>query len=174
MSGRAPCRYDHATISGTCECCHGTLYLAGVAYVHRRKLDTKGLRDRSNCRELSNASRRGGITKHQGSSHVGRDLLEQLGPFTAHAVLEAREACDIAARVRHTFDETSTNRIGNVHEHDRDSARGLLQRRNRYTAYAKDRVRRECDQLRRVAAKAVEIAPDPTGFDLQIAADRPP
>jgi hypothetical protein len=41
--------------------------------------------------------------------------------FTAHPVLEIREAGDIAARVGHTFDEASTNRIGNVHEHDRDS-----------------------------------------------------
>ena len=43
-----------------------------------------------------------------------------------------------------------------------------------HTAYAKDHVRRECDQLRRVAAKTVEIAPNLTNFDLQIAADRPP
>ncbi|MGC1574174.1 MAG: hypothetical protein WA750_18920, partial [Pseudolabrys sp.] len=74
----------------------------------------KGLRYRSNSRELSDASRRGGITKNQGSGHVGRDLLEQLGPFAAYAVLEIREACEIAAWVGHTFDETSTNRIGNV------------------------------------------------------------
>src|SRR5262245_66468707 len=174
MSRRAPRRYDDATISGTCERGNGTFYLAGVAYVHRRKLNTKGLRDRSNCRELSNAGCRGGITKHQGSGHVGRDLLEQLGPFAAHAVLETREAGDVAAWVGHAFDEAGTNRIGNVHEHDRDRTGGLLQRRNRYTAYAKDHVRRECDQLLRVAAKAVAIDPNLTGFDLQIAADRPP
>src|SRR5215510_6549564 len=124
MSRRAPCRYDDATISGTCERGNGTFYLAGVAYVHRRKLNTKGLRDRSNCRELSNASRRGGNTKHQGSGHVGRDLLEQLGPLAAHAVLKIREACDVTAWMGHTFDETSTNRIGNVHEHDWNSTGG--------------------------------------------------
>jgi hypothetical protein len=100
-------------------------------------------------------------------------LLEQLGPFAAHAVLEIREACDIAAWAGHTFDETSTNRIGNVHEDDRDSTRGLLQRRSRQTAYAKDHVRRECDQLRRITAKAVDVTPNLTDFDLEIAADRP-
>ena len=114
MSRRAPCRYDHATISGTCECRHGTLDFVGVAHVRRRELNTKGLRDRSNSRELSDASRGSGVTKHQGSGHVGRDLLEQLGPFAAHAVLEIREAGDIGAWVGHTFDDTSTNRIGNV------------------------------------------------------------
>jgi hypothetical protein len=76
---------------------------------------------------------------------VWHDLLEQLGPFAAHAVLETQEACDIATRVGHTFDDASTNRIWNVREHDRDSTRGLLQRRNRQTAYAKDHLRRECD-----------------------------
>ena len=45
---------------------------------------------------------------------------------------------------------------------------------SRYAAYAQDHVWRECDQLRRVAAKAIEIVPNLTGFDLQIAADRPP
>ena len=118
MSSGAPCCYDHAAIARTCECRHGTLDFVGVAHVHRRELDTKGLRYRSNSRELSDTSRRGGITKHQSSGHVGRDLLEQLGPSAAHAVLEIREASDIAARVGHTFDETSTNRIGNVHEHE--------------------------------------------------------
>src|SRR5262245_47627873 len=174
MSRRAPWRYDHAAIARTCECRHGTLDFVGVAHVQRRELNTKGLRYRSNCRELSNAGCRCGITKHQGSGHVGRDLFEQLGPFAAHAVLETREASDVAAWVGHAFDEAGTNRIGNVHEHDRDRTGGLLQRRNRYTAYAKDHIRRECDQLRRVAAKAVEIASNLTDVDLQIAADRPP
>ena len=105
---------------------------------------------------------------------MGRDLLEQLGPFPAYAVFGRHETGGIAARVGHTFDEASTNRIGDVHEHDRDSTRGLLQRRSRQTAYAKDHVRRECDQLRRVAANAVEISPNLSGFNLQIAADSPP
>src|SRR5262245_20187809 len=140
MRRRAPCRYDDAAIGRTCECRHGTLDFVGVGHVPRRELNTKGLRYRSNSRELSDTSRRGD-TKHQGSGHVGRDLLEQLGPFAAYAVLEIREAREIAAWVGHTFDETSTNRIGNVHEHDWDSTRGLLQRRSRQTAYAKDHVR---------------------------------
>ena len=123
--------YDHAAIAGTCERRNGTLDFVGVAHVQRRELNTKGLRYRSNGAELSDASRRGGITKHQGSGHVGRDLLEQFGPFAAHAVFEIREAGDIAARVGHALDEAGTNRIRNVHEHDRDRTRGLLQRRNR-------------------------------------------
>jgi hypothetical protein len=76
--------------------------------------------------------------------------------------------------VRHALDETSTHRIGNVHKHDGDGPSCLLQRRNRYAADAKDDVRCESDQLCRIAAKAVDIAPNLTDFDLQISADRPP
>src|SRR5262249_23551913 len=43
------------------------------------------------------------------------------------------------------LDDASTDRIGDVHKHDRDRASGLLQRCNRQAAYTKDRVRRECD-----------------------------
>src|SRR5262249_42638436 len=85
MSRRAPRWYNHAAIARTCKCRHGTLDFVGVAHVQRRELNTKGLRYRSNCRELSDTSSRGGVTKHQGSGHVGCDLLEQLGPFAAHA-----------------------------------------------------------------------------------------
>src|SRR6476659_8198606 len=55
-----------------------------------------------------------------------------------------------------------TNTIGSVHEHDRDRTSGLLQRPNCHTAYGKDHVRRECDELRGVAANAVDIAPNMT------------
>jgi hypothetical protein len=52
--------------------------------------------------------------------------------------------------------------------------RVALQRCNRYGADAKDDVRREGDQLCGVTASAVDIAANLTGFDLQIAPDRPP
>ena len=48
-----------------------------------------------------------------------------------------------------------------------------MQRRNCHTAYAYDYVRRECDQFRRVAAKAGEIAPSVSNFNLEITANRP-
>ena len=68
------------------------------------------------------------------ASGLAGTSIEQIKPFAAHAVLETREACDIAARVGHTFDEASTNRVNNEHEHDRDSTGGLLQGRNHHAA----------------------------------------
>ena len=166
MSRRAAWGYDHAAIPRTCERRHGTLDFVGVAHVIRRELDTKGLRHRSNGAELSNACRSGGVTKHQGSGHVGRDLLEQFGPFAAHAVFEIQEAGDIAAWVRHALYEASTNRIWNIHEHNRDGTSGLLQRRNCHAAYAYDHVRRERDQFRRVAAEDCRDRPQRSRFNL--------
>ena len=45
-----------------------------------------------------------------------------------------QEAGDIAAWVPHALYETGTNWIRNIHEHNRDSTSGLLQRRNCHAA----------------------------------------
>jgi hypothetical protein len=100
-------------------------------------------------------------------------LLEQFSPFSTHAVFKIQKAGDIAAWVPHALYETGTNWIRNIHEHNRDSTSGLLQRRNCHAAYAYDYVWRERDQFRRVAAKMVEIASNVPSFNLEIAANGP-
>src|SRR5215471_20514644 len=76
--------------------------------------------------------------------------------------------------MRHTLYEASANWVWNVHEHNWDGTSGLLQRCNRHAAHTHNYVRRERDQFRRVASKVVEIAPNVSNFNLEIAADRPP
>src|SRR5262249_43708404 len=75
--------------------------------------------------------------------------------------------------VRHAPYEASTNRIWNVHEHYRDSASGLLQRRDCHTSYAKNHVRWERNQFRRVSAIVGEVAPAQKIIDYPITTDRP-
>src|SRR5262249_47187244 len=73
----------------------------------------------------------------------------------------------------HTLYEASANRVGSVHEYDRDGASPLLHRRNRHAADAYDDVWRKRDQLRSVARQMVEIASNVSDFDLEIVANRP-
>src|SRR5262249_32757758 len=142
-------------------------------HIQRREFDPKGLCRRSNSAELPDPRRSSGIAKYQCARHIGSNLLEQLSPFSTHAVFEIQEAGDIAARMRHALDEASANWVWNVHKNDRDSTSGLLQRRDCYTADAHNDVRRERNQFRRVAAKVVEIASDVPSFNLKIAANCP-
>jgi hypothetical protein len=64
--------------------------------------------------------RRSGIAKHRYTRHAGRNLLEQFHPLSAHAVFEIREPGGIASRPRQAFDQAGTDRVGNIHEHERD------------------------------------------------------
>ena len=149
------------------------LNLFGVAHVKRRELDTKGLRHRTNRSELPDTCRRRRIAQYQCSRNLGRGLFQQFGPFSAHAIFEVRETRRIASRVRHVLHEARTDRIRNIHEHNWNSPRGLLQCADRDAANAQDYVGSERGKLRGVTAKAVDIATDLTAFDLKIAAALP-
>ena len=76
-------------------------------------------------------------------------------------------------QMRHALYEAGAYRIWNVHENNRDGTSGLLQRCNCNTADTHNDVGLERDQFRRVASKVVEIAPNVSNFNLEIAADRP-
>ena len=77
-------------------------------------------------------------------------------------------------RVCHVLHEARADRIGNVHEDNRNCTRGLLQCAHRYAANAQDYVGSERGKFRGVTAKAVDVAADLTDFDLKIAAALPP
>src|SRR5262245_6571881 len=173
MSRRTARGYYYASIPRTREHPNVTLDFISVTHIQRREFDPKGLRHRSNSAELPNACRSSWVAKHQRSCHVGSNFLEQLGPFSTHAVFEIQEAGDIAAWVGHALYEAGPNRIWNIHEYNRDGASGLLQRRNCHTAYTYNYVRRERNQFLRVAAKLVAIGPNVPSFNLEIAAKRP-
>ena len=75
--------------------------------------------------------------------------------------------------MRHVLHEARPDRIGNIHEDNWNSPRGLLQCAHRDAANAQDYVGSERGKLRGVTAKAVDIAADLTAFDLKIATALP-
>jgi hypothetical protein len=74
---------------------------------------------------------------------------------------------------RQALDPSAADRIDRVHEHNRDGATRLLQRAHNRPTRSQDDIRRERDQFRCVAAKAIEIACAPAVFDPHVAADGP-
>src|SRR2546421_13007020 len=119
---------------GTREGTDSALDLAGIAQSNRAQLDTERRRHGLQSAQLSGARGYRSISKDCNALEVRRDLLQQLEPFPADAVLEIGEPGRIAARARQAVDKTGTDRIGHQHEHDRHGARRLLQGRYRRTA----------------------------------------
>ena len=64
--------------------------------------------------ELADPGGIGGIAQDGRSRHARRDLLEQLQPFAANAVLEQGKSGDVAARPRQAFDEAGADRIDDL------------------------------------------------------------
>jgi hypothetical protein len=115
----------------------------------------------------------GGIPKNRHSLHAGRDLFEQIQPFSAHAVFIRSKTRGVAARPRQTIDEAGADRIGDSCEHDRHGAGRLQHQPKRRGAAGQDDVRRERDQFRRVGACAVGVTFGVATKDLYIAAVDP-
>jgi hypothetical protein len=69
----------------------------------------------------------GAIPKDRRSRHAWRDLLEQVQPFRANAVLEWGKTGGVATRARQVIDKTGAHRIGDEGEHDRYAAGRLEQ-----------------------------------------------
>jgi hypothetical protein len=64
----------------------------------------------------------GGVPKDGCARHARCDLLEQFQPFSTDGVFELDKSGGVAARPRQTIDEAGADRVGDNHEHDRDSA----------------------------------------------------
>src|SRR5262249_41881701 len=69
-----------------------------------------------------------GIAKDTRSRQSGHDLLEEFQTFPAKTVFELHKAGGVAARPGQAVDKPCADRISDTHEHDRQDARGLLQR----------------------------------------------
>ena len=91
----------------------------------RDDLDSHRRGDRLDHGELADAGGLSRVAQDGGAGHARRDLLEQLQPFAAQAVLELNKASGVAARPRHALDEAGTDRIGDAGKHDRQRARRL-------------------------------------------------
>jgi hypothetical protein len=80
--------------------------------------------------KLANTGTVAGIPQNSRSRQVWHDLLEEFEPFAAKAIFVEHEAGYVAAWPSQTIDKAATDGIGDVHEHDRRSARDAFQRCN--------------------------------------------
>ena len=116
------CRHDQAAIRPARECRDGALDFAGIAHVDRAQLHPQRRRHDLDSAELPDPGGDGRIPKDRRPRHAGRDLFEQLQPFSAHAVFVNREPSRVAARLCQARDETGADRVDDSHEHDRHGA----------------------------------------------------
>src|SRR5262249_1062848 len=119
--------------------------------------------------ELSDPGGITGIAKDTRSHQPGHDLLKEFQPFPAKTVFELHKAGGVAARPGQAVDKPCADRISDTHEHDRQGAGGLLQRRHAHGATGQKDIRGERDQFRRVLALAIDIVLAPAGLDPHIA-----
>ena len=63
-----------------------------------------------------------GITKDRRPRNARCDLLEQFQPFRTQAVFEIREPGGVAAWPRKAIDETTADRVNDLHKYDRHGA----------------------------------------------------
>src|SRR5262245_7807248 len=174
MDRRQPARgYDQSAVWRARKYRDGLLDLLGDANVDWAYVYPDRWRGGLNDGELADPGRQIGIAKHRRPRHIGRDLLEQLQPFRAQLVFELHEAGCVAAGPRQAVDEATTDRVGDIHEHDRHGGRRLHQLRQARSAGGEDDVRRERDQFQPVSAKEFGIARAPTILDPHVAADGP-
>src|SRR5215510_128858 len=169
---RAP-RHDQAAIWGMREGRDSALDLACIAYAEGAQLHPQRRRHGLDGAPRAKPGGYGGIANDRRSRHVGRDLFEQLQPFTADTVFENRKTGGVAPRPRQAFNEAGPNRIRGPRKHDRYGASRLQQRRYDRAPRSQDDVRRERDQFRRVSAEEFGIARAPTILDPHVAADGP-
>ena len=86
--------------------------------IDRPQLHAERLRRGLSSGELSDAGWISGISEDSHMHKLWRDLLQQLQPFPAQAILENHEPGDIAARPRQRIDEARTDRIGDACKYD--------------------------------------------------------
>src|SRR6516164_8675014 len=81
---------------------------------------------------------------------TGRDVLQQLEPFTDDRGTDAAKPCDVAAGPGEALNHAQPDGILHEHKHDRYRVRLLLHRVDRRRGACEDCVRRQADQLRRI------------------------
>ena len=81
-------RHDQAAIRRSRECRDGALDFASIAHIDRAHLHPERRRHGLDGGKLADPGGDGRIPQDRRSRHAGRDLLEQLQPFSAHAVFE--------------------------------------------------------------------------------------
>src|SRR5262249_40120958 len=106
----------------------------------------------------------------RGPPQLRRDLLQKLKPFAADPGLERMKAGGVSAWVRQSCDETAPDWIGDLIEHDWNSAGDGLQRRNRGVRVGDEHVGCERNQLLCRRTGAIHISISESVFDRDVSA----
>ena len=168
---RARC-HDQAAIRGASEGRDRALDLAGVAHIDRAHLHPERRRHRLDRAELARPGGYSSVANDPHPRHAGRDLLEQLQPLAAQAVLERDEAGGVAARPRQAVDEAGTDRVD-----DLQNTIGTVRvacSNDATTVPPPARMTSGASATNSAACLRMSSAlPRPTGIDPQVAADGP-
>src|SRR5215468_5331178 len=166
-------RHDQTAIRGARQIRDAALDLAGIARVERTNLHAQERSHRLNRAQLPAPGGDARVANNRRAAHAGRNLLEQLEPFAAHAVYDARKSGRVAARPRQARDEAAADRIAGIHEHDREGTGFSVQRHQARGAADQNDVRGERDQFRRIFANPFGITGAPAILQPYIAAVGP-
>jgi len=107
------------------------------------------------CAQIGRMHRYIRVQQYHRPRNVGRILFEHFEPLSPHLRLKVREPCEVAARVRETFDKAAADRVGDLHEYARHGTGRLAQRRQRRISLDKDKIRRKRDQVPYISAHAL-------------------
>ncbi len=99
---------------------------------------------------------------------------KQLDPFAGHAVVEVGKAGGIATRPRQAGDESQRDGIDYPHEHDRDGAARLQQRRYCSAPAGEHDIGPQADQFHRIGAQPFAIGRAEAIVEADIGAIDPP
>src|SRR5262249_28662397 len=165
---------DQAAILFTGKRDHGVLDLSRVVHACHFQLHPKTWRRGFGCPPKRHIRSRLRVKQGENASSPRADLLEQLQPLAPHRGFEIGESRGIAAWPRQTLDEAAADRIGNLHENDRDRAGYLLKRGEPRIALNQNDVWHQADQLCRVGSKALDVAGDGAILDVDVTTFCPP
>src|SRR5215831_11753240 len=166
-------RHDQTAIWNARESRYRVLELAGVAEVDRDHLHPERRRHSLDDAEHGDPGRIRRIANYRCPFRAGRDLFEQLKPFTGQAVFQIHEASGVAAWPRQVVNEAGADWISDNREHNWHGTCRLQQRRHGRTAMGQDNVGRKRGQFCCMSANGGYIGGSPTSVDPHIAADDP-
>src|SRR5262249_23346953 len=144
--------------------------LVGVAHVDGADLYPQRLRQCLNSAELADRRWSRRIANDGHSRQLRHNLLEALQPLSAQTIFKVHEPGNVAPRPRDRRHESGPHWIGDLHEHDRYRLRDVLCRRCAHGAACEENVGRECNQLYRILARAINVVLAPANLDTQVAA----
>src|SRR5262245_14040780 len=174
MTNRQAARRDNKTTIGRArECRNVPRNLVGVAHTDRVYLYPKRGCHSLDDGKLSGSGALSGVSKHRRSRYVRRNLLKQLQPFPADAVVVRHETGGVAARSRLARNEAGADRVGGDRKHNGHRAGRLQQRPHGRGPVGQNDVRSKRGQFRRVSANIAFIGRSPASVDPHIAADAP-